>query len=128
MPAVDRQGQSTPNPHIIKRLPLVVWLDDRAAVPVAFLHSDLVAERTHELVAYRGWKATELDPGTVATQRIDADRLLFGIDTGKSVEIRQPLVVIIRVLYSFDRLAGLDCGELERPRAHDVLLVPAGIL
>ena len=128
VPAVDRQGQRAAHPHVVERLLLVVGRDDVAAVPVALLHRDLVAELLDELVARRGRQAAELDRRAVGADRVDADRLLGGEDADEAVEIGQALVVIVGVAHALDRLAGLVAGELERAGAHDVLLVPVRVL
>src|SRR5271165_282664 len=114
--------------HVVERLSLVVGRDKMAAIPVALLHGDLVAQCFDELVAGGGWKPAELDRRTVGTDRFDAKGLLVGIDAVKTVEIGQPLVIIIGVLHPLDRLADLVRGEFERPRAHDVFFVPVRIL
>src|SRR5439155_11873427 len=108
-------------------LSLVVGLYETAAIPVAGLHGDLVAQWTQKLVAHRGWEAAELDRRAVGADRVDPHRLLFGIDAGEPVEIRQPLIIIIGVLDPLDRLADLVRDKFERARAEDVLLVPAGV-
>ena len=97
-------------------------------VPVALLHRDLVAERTHQLVARRGRHAAELDRRAVAADRLDPDRLLVGIDRGEAVEIGQVLVVIVGVAHPLDRLAGLVAGEFEGAGAHHILFVPVRVL
>jgi len=56
VPAIDRERQGPPDPRIVERLSLVVGLDQAAAVPVALLHGDAVAERADQLVAHRGRK------------------------------------------------------------------------
>jgi len=60
-PTVDRQRQRASHARIVKRLFLVVGLDQAAAIPVAFLDSDLAAERADKFVADRRRKPTELD-------------------------------------------------------------------
>ena len=37
-------------------------------------------------------------------------------------------MVVVRVAHALDRLAGFVADELERAGAHDVLLVPVGVL
>ena len=106
----------------------MVGRDHLAAVPVAALHGDLVAQRLDQLVSGRGRKAAKLDRGPVAAQRRDAYRLLVGIDASKAVEMRQPLVVIIRVSHPLDRLTDFQPGEFEGTRAKNVLFVPPRIL
>jgi hypothetical protein len=76
MPAVDRQGQRAAHPGIVGRLSFVVGLDDPAAVPVALLHGDLVAQRAYQLVAHGRWKPAELDRCTIAADCLDPDCLL----------------------------------------------------
>ena len=92
-PAVDGQGQGAPHADIVKRLSLVVRGYHPAAVPVAGLHGDLVAERLFQLVDGGGRKAAKFDCRPVGADRLDPHRLLVGIDPGKAVEIRQPLMV-----------------------------------
>src|ERR1700739_506698 len=102
--------------------------DETGAVPVALLHHDLVAQRTDELVAHRGWKAAELDRRAVRAERVDPNRLFVRVDAGETVEVGQPLLIIVGILDALDRLADFVAGELEGTRAQDILLVPAGIL
>ena len=128
MPLVDRQQQRSPHPDVVERLLLVIGRHQIAAVPVALLHRDLVAELLDELIARRGRQAAELHCRAVRADRVDPDCLLVRVDAGEPVEIRQPRVIIIGVAHALDRLAELVFGELERARAHDVLLVPARIL
>src|SRR5204862_1375443 len=110
------------------RLPLVVCLDEAAAVPIAFLLSYLVAEIGLQFVARRRRQAAEFDRRAVAAQRIDPRRLLLGKNTFEPVEIGQARVVIIGIAHPVDRLTGLVEGEFEGPRPLDVLLVPAWVL
>src|SRR5207237_2968337 len=72
--------------------------------------------------------AAELDRRAVGTDRLDADRLLVGIDPDEAVEIRQSFAVIIGVALALDRLAGLIAGEFERAGAQYILLVPMRVL
>src|SRR5262249_38372986 len=127
VPAVDCQGQRPPHSHVVKRLSLVVCLDEAAAVPIAFLLGYLVAKLGLQIVARRRRHAAEFDRGTVAAQRVDPRRLLLGEDAFESVEIGQARVVIIGVAHPVDRLTGLVGGELKGPRPFDVLLVPAWV-
>src|SRR5262249_13700256 len=128
MPAVDRQGQRAAHPGIVKWLSLVVGLDDPAAVPIALLHGDLVAQRAYQLVGHGWWKPAKLDRCTIAADCLYPDCLLIRIDAGKPIEVGQPFLVVVGVLYSLDRLSGFDRSEFERARSQDVLLIPAGIL
>jgi hypothetical protein len=128
VPAVERQGQRPPYAGIVERLPLVVRGDDQRAVPVALLYRDLFAERAEQLVDRRRRKAAEFDGCAVAADGFDPHRLLVGIDAGDPIEIGQTLMIVIRVTFALDRLTCLVVDELERAGAHDVLLVPAGIL
>ena len=118
-PLVDGERQRPPDPRVVERLLLVVGRDHVAAVPVAALHHDLVAQLALELIARRRWQAAD---------RIDADRLLGRIDADEAVEIRLPGVIIVGIAHPLDRLAGLVTGELERAGTHDVHFVPARIL
>ena len=106
----------------------MIGRDEQAAVPIAGLHRDLVAERADQFVTRRGRQSAEFDSGPVAADRIESRCLLRSQDPGNTVEIRQSLVMVVRVTLAFDRLAGLVADQLERTRAHDVLLVPARVL
>src|SRR5262249_34389970 len=128
VPAVDRQGQRTAHPGVVERLLLVVRLHHAAAVPVAFLHRDLVAEGFDDLIAGRGRQPAKLHRRTVAADRLDPHRLLVGKYAGKAVEIRQAFSIVVGVSYPLDRLPGLVFGELEWAGAENVLFVPARIL
>src|SRR3954452_22032270 len=97
VPAVDSQGQRAAHPYIVEWLPLVVRGDQVSAVPVTLLNGELAAERGSKLVARCGRKTAELDRRPVAADRADPDRLLVGEDAGKTVEIRQSLVVVIGI-------------------------------
>src|SRR5262249_9583197 len=55
LPLVDGQKQSLAYSHIVERLLLVIGRQHITAVPVAFLHADLVAEFLDELIARR-WR------------------------------------------------------------------------
>src|SRR5947207_3304386 len=125
MPAIDRQRERAADADIIERLSLVVGCDEEAAIPVAGLHGDPVTKRPDQLVARRRRQAAEFDGGAVAADRIEPSCLLRGQDAGDTVEVWQPLVVVVRVTLSSDCLAGLVADQLERARAHDILLVPA---
>src|SRR5260370_25732779 len=59
---------------------LVVGFQESAAVPVAGLHGELVAQRSDQFVAHRGREAAKLDRGAVPAQRVDPTRLFFRID------------------------------------------------
>ena len=128
MPAVDRERQRAAYPYVVERLFLVVRRHKCPAIPIAGLYGDLVAERVDELVAGCRRQPPELDRRTIAADRLDPNRLLIGVDAGEPVEIREPPVIIVGVLDPLDRLSGLVRSELERTGAHNVLLVPAGIL
>src|SRR5207253_10976975 len=128
MPPVDCQGQRAAHANIVERFSFVVWRGEKAAVPVTGLYRDLVAERADQLVAGRRREAAEFDCPAVAADRIETGRLLRGQDPDDFVEIRQPLVIIIRVAYPFDRLAGLVAVILEWARTLDVLLVSECLL
>ena len=101
--------------------------DDAAAVPVAFLHRDLVAEFLLQLVARGRRQSAELDRGAVGADRLDAGRLLRRINALDRVEIRLARHVVIGVAHAVDRLPGLVSGELERAGPHDVLFVPVRV-
>jgi hypothetical protein len=127
-PAVDRQGQGAADANIVERLFLVVRRDRAADVPIPLLDDDLVAKRADQLVARRGRHAAELDRSAVAADRIDAGRLLVGVDRDEAVEIGQALLIIVRVAHPGDGLTGLVMGEFEGAGAEDVLLVPVRVL
>ena len=74
-PAPARGG-----PAVVERLFLVVRRDQVDAVPVAFLHRDLVAELLDQLVAGRGRQAANSVGGAVGADRVDAGRLLRRVD------------------------------------------------
>src|ERR1700736_5687556 len=107
MPAVDRQGQRAAHPGIVEWLSFVVGLDDPAAVPVALLQGDLVAQRAYQLVAHGRWKPAELDRCTIPADCLDPDCLLIRIDAGEPVEVGQPFVVVVGVAPSSWPRAGL---------------------
>ena len=127
-PAVDRQAQSAPNPDVVERFLLVVGGYRAGDIPITFLHRDLVAECVDQLITGRWRHAAELDRRAVGADRVDPGRLLVDEDPDNAVEIGQTLVIVIRVAYALDRLAGFIGGELEGAGPHDVLLVPARIL
>src|SRR5262249_19560288 len=128
VPAVDRKSEGAADAGIVKRLFLVVWCDQTAAVPVALLNRDFVAQCLDEFVARRRREAPELDRRAVGAYRVKPYRLLVGIDRLKAVEIRQPFAIIIGIACTADRLPGLEFGEFEWTGAKDVLLIPARIL
>ena len=127
MPAVDRQGQRAPHPGVVERLFLVVRLHQAAAVPVAFLDRDLVAERPDDFVTRRGRQSTKLHRRAVAADCLDPHRLLVGINAGEAVEMGQALMVIVGVLDTLDRLPDLIFREFERARAENIFFVPARV-
>ena len=124
MPAVDRQRQGTAHSDIVERLPRVVRGDHGAAIPVAFLHGDLVAQRSHKLVARRRRKAAEFDRRPVGFDRSDPDRLLVGENADEAIQIRQSRSVVVGVAHAGDRLPRLVVLKAERTGTHDVLLEP----
>src|ERR1700730_1735578 len=81
-----------------------------------------------KLVACCGRHAAEFDRRAVGADRLNPNRLLVGINADEAVEIGPPLMVIIGVLHTLDRLADLIVDEFERARAENVLLVPARVL
>src|SRR5205807_804245 len=87
VPAIERERQGPPHARIVERLLLVVRGDQPAAIPVAGLHRDLVAERLLQLVAHGRRKAAKLDRGAVAADRVDPGRLLVGEDAFEAIEI-----------------------------------------
>ena len=127
-PAVHRQAQGAAHAGIVEGFFLVVRRYRAADIPNALLRHDLIAKRADQLVARRGRHAAKLDRGAIAADRVDACRLLVGIDRGKAVEIGERRVVVIRVSHAGDGLPGLVMGEFERAGAENVLLVPVRIL
>ena len=127
-PLVEREPQSAPHPDIVERLLLMVRGDQVRAVPVAFLHRDLVAQLLFQLVARRGRQAAKLHLGPVGADRVDPGRLLRRVERDKAVEVRLSLTVIIRVAIALDRLADFVAGEFERAGAHHILFVPVRVL
>src|SRR5207248_7104962 len=121
-------GQGAADARVIERLALVIYRQDAAAIPVAGLHCDLIAERADQLVAHRRRKATKLDRRAVAADGLDPGDLLGGVDADKPVKIGQSLMVVIGIALALDRLTGVVGDEFERPRAFDVLLVPMDVL
>src|SRR5258708_12127044 len=89
------QGEPPPDPDVVERLLLVIGRDHIAAVPVAALHDDLVAQLMLELIARRGRQAAELSGRPVAPDGIDADRLLGRIDGSKPLTIVLPRVICV---------------------------------
>src|SRR5262249_55921463 len=73
VPPVDGQGQRTADAGIVERPFLVVRRYQTAAIPVALLHSDFIAQRLDEFVARRRREATELDRGAVRAYRVEPD-------------------------------------------------------
>src|SRR5438105_1312318 len=96
-----------------------------AAVPIASLDGNLVAKRLFQLVDGGGRKAAKFNCRPIGADRLDADRLLFGKNPGKAVEVRQTPMIVIGVALAFDRLAGFVADKFERAGAENVLLVPA---
>jgi hypothetical protein len=74
-----------------------------AAVEIALLDGDLVAERADEFVAGGGRQIAEIDRGPIAADCVDPDGLLGSIEAGEAIEVRQPLVIVIRVAHTLDR-------------------------
>ena len=89
-PLVDRERERPSHPDVVEGFLLVIGRDYVAAVPIAALHDDLVAQFLLELIARRGRQAAELSRRAVGPDGIDADRLLGRIDAGEAVEIRRP--------------------------------------
>ena len=127
MPAVDRQRQGAAHPDIVERLPRVVRRDQGAAIPVALLHGDLVAQRRDKFVARRRRKAAELDRRPVGLDRGHPDRLLVGENADEAVQIGQSRAVVVGIAHAGDRLPHLIVLEAERAGAHDVLLEPVRV-
>src|SRR5262249_28490182 len=128
VPSVDGESERAADTSIVEWLLLMVRCGDVTAVQIALLNRDLVSEGADELVARRGRQVAEIDRGAVAADGIDPYGLLGSINPSEAIKERQPLLVIIRILHSLDRLAGFDRSKLERPRAQYVFLIPARIL
>src|SRR5262245_59803062 len=77
-----------PDPDVVERLLLLIGRDHIAAVPVAALHNDFVAQLLLELIARRGRQAAEFSRRAVGPDGVDADRLLGREDAGEAVERR----------------------------------------
>ena len=99
-----------------------------AAVPVALLHDDLVAELLDELVARGRGQRAELKRRTVGPDGVGAHRLLRREDPHEAVEVGLSGMIIVRVALALDRLADLIVGQPEGARPHDILLVPVHVL
>ena len=127
MPAVDRQGQGAAHAHIVERLARLVRRDQGAAVPVALLHGDLVAQSRDQFVARRRREAAELDRRTVGLDRGHADCLLVGEYADEAIEIGQAGAVVVRIAHAGDRLAQQVFLEAERAGTHDVRLEPVRV-
>src|SRR4029079_304483 len=91
-------------------------------------HRDLVAELLLELVDRRRRIATELDCGAIRANGVDLHGLLRGINADEAVQVRQALVIVIRIALAGDRLADLVLVEDERTGTEDVLLEPMRVL
>src|SRR5262249_56410272 len=76
VPWVDRERERPPDADVVERLLLVIGRDHIAAVPVAALHDDFVAQFLLELIARRGRQAAEFSRRAVGPDGVDADRLL----------------------------------------------------
>src|SRR5215813_3704870 len=96
-----------PDPDVVERLLLLIGRDHIAAVPVAALHNDFVAQLLLELIARRGRQAAEFSRRAVGPDGVDTDRLLGREDAGEAVEIRLPRMIVVGVAYALDRLADL---------------------
>src|SRR5437773_9324911 len=98
-----------------------------AAIPVALLHRDLVAECRDELVACGRREPAKLDRRAIAADCADPKRLLIGKNAGKSVKVGKSFVVVVGIANSGYRLTGFIRGEIKWTGSHDVLLEPTGI-
>ena len=107
LPLVDRQEQRLAHAHVVERLLLVVGRHHVAAVPVALLHRDLVAELLHQLVARRRRQRPEFQRGAVGADRVDAHRLLGREDRHEAVEVGLARVIVVGVALALDGLADL---------------------
>jgi hypothetical protein len=128
MPTVDRQGQGTPHPNIVERLFLVVRDDEGAAIPVALLDRQLVAERGFQLVARGRREAAELGGGATGAQRIEPGRLLVGVDPDKAVEVGQAGLMVIGVADTFDRCPISYASSLKGPEPRTFFSYQCGSL
>src|SRR5437763_14442987 len=94
-----------------------------AAIPVALLDDDLVAQLLDELVARRGRLAPELHRGPVGADRIDARRQLWRVDPGDAVEIGKTHVVVVEVTIAEDVLLCVVSHEFEGTRYKNAIFV-----
>src|SRR5262249_24371040 len=125
--AIECEREGAADAPIVKRLFLVGDGDQNAAVPGALLHSELVAERTDEVVSLRRGEAAELYVGAPGA---DGGRLrgVIADEEGLvAVEIWLAAVPVFGVpaadpAHAFDML-----DEEEGPCPHDVRLVPTDI-
>src|SRR5262249_58993826 len=111
VPLVDRERKGAAHARVIERLALVIGRYHVAAVPVALLKDDLVAELARELLARGRRQAAELARPAAGADGVDAHRLLGRKDGGEAVEIRLPRMVIVGIAHDLDRLAGLVADE-----------------
>src|SRR5438034_335694 len=81
-------GWSAAHALVIERLLLLIERDLDRAVPRAFLHRDLVAERADELVSLGRREAAELDHGALTTDRGNLGAGILDEHRAKPVEIR----------------------------------------
>src|SRR5215471_3349411 len=106
----------------------MVWGDHPAAVPVTGLDGEFVAKSLLQLVDSGGREAAKFDCSSIGADRLDANCLLLGKYPGKAIEIRTPLMEVVRVALTLDRLSGIVIDEFKRTGAENVLFVPVGVL
>src|SRR6516164_809722 len=106
----------------------LVWREDVAAVQIALLHRNLVADSANELIARRGRQIAKINRGAVTAYGVYPHSLLGSVETGEGVEIGQSLVIVIWVTDSLDRRADLVADEFEGARAQDIPFVPPRLL
>ena len=87
LPLVDGQEQGLAHAHVVERLLLVIGRHHVAAVPVALLHRDLVAEFLLQLVARRRRQSPEFHGGAVGANGIRAHGLLGREDRHEAIEV-----------------------------------------
>ena len=128
LPLVDGEEQGLAHAHVVERLLLVIGGHHVAAVPVALLHRDLVAELLHQLIARRGRQRPEFQGRAVGADGVGAHRLFGREDGHEAVEVGLARVIVVGIALALDGLADLVLGHLERTGPHDVLLVPVHVL
>ncbi len=132
-PPVPSQGQGLTDARVFiflsRLLVILVGRCAEHAVPVAFLHGNLVAERIDEIVTCLRREAAEFDRRTIAANGLDPDRHFRRLDRLEAVEIRHRFavgthVVVTVTALAFDEGARHFLHEREAAGSVDVLRVP----